>query len=391
LLPYAQAWDGLSQDVPFRTWPWLSGWWRHYGGQAMRESPSLELFVLGVLDKADRLIGVAPWYLDATTWQGRVVRFLGTGEICSEYLSVPAAPGMEDVVTAALADWLSAARGTDAWDLLELTSISADDAVMTGLAERLRARGNLVHQRPGASCWRIELPDTWEKYLATVSKQHRSRLRKIERQLLESGRAVIHWVRGSEDLPQAQQVLIELHQARRQFLGEPGCFSSRQFTAFHGQAMQDLLDRGQLGLFWIELDGKPFVADYMFHVGKNIYQYQCGLDPTRLDEAPGRLGNLVCLKFAIENGYRTFDFLRGDEPYKGHFRAQPYACLEIRAVPARLTCRLRHGIWRAGAAAKPWLAARLKPASRSGALPNGSPSKRPVATEDAENLAKLAQ
>ena len=119
--------------------------------------------------------------------------------------------------------------------------------------------------------------------------------------------------------------------------------------------MGELLRRGQLGLFRIELDGRPFVTEYMLCAGKTVYHYQCGMDTSRLDDSPGRLGNLVCLQFAIEHGYRVFDFLRGNEPYKAHFRATPYGSLEIRAIPARRTAQVRHGIWRAGVAAKSWL------------------------------------
>jgi len=356
LAPYAEDWDRLSRDIPFRSWSWMSCWWRHYGQQAARDSHLAELYVLTVLDGADRLIGVAPWYLDAGSWRGRVLRFLGGGEICSEYLTVLAAQGREGVVAAALTDWLTAARGPDAWDLLELTAVGGEDTAMAMLAQRLEAGGNRVHRRAGPSCWRIELPQSWDEYLATLSKQHRNRLRKAERRLLAGGRAVVHRVQKPEDLPRGEQILIDLHQARWRALGQPGCFSSERYTAFHSDAVAELLARGQLILFWIELDGKPFVAEYMIAAGDTVYHYQCGLDAGRLADSPGRLGTIVALRSAIEGGYRILDLLRGDESYKAHFRAKPNPCLEIRVVPALFLARLRHRIWLAGSSAKRWLA-----------------------------------
>ena len=336
----------------------MSCWWRHYGGPPARGGRARRLCVLGVLDEADRLIGVAPWYLDAGPWRGRVLRFLGSGEVCPEYLTVPAAPGREGPVAAALADWLTAARGPDAWDLLELTAVGDEDAAIARLAQRLEAGGNLVHRRAGPSCWRIELPKSWDEYLATLSKQHRNHLRKAERRLLASGRAVVHRVQKPEDLPRCEQVLIALHQARWRALGQPGCFSSEQYTAFHSEAFGDLLARGQLILFWIELDGRPFLVEYLMAAGETVYHYQRGLDVSRLDDSPGRLGSIVALRLAIDGGYRVFDMLRGDEPYKAHFRAKPKACLEVRAVPALFPARIRHRIWLAGSSVKRWLAAR---------------------------------
>jgi CelD/BcsL family acetyltransferase involved in cellulose biosynthesis len=335
----------------------MSCWWRHYGDSAAWGNRAGELYVLGVLDEADRLIGIAPWYMDAGSWRGRVLRFLGSGEVCPEYLTVPAAREREDAVAAALADWLTAARGPDAWDLLELTAVTCDDAAIARLAQRLEANGNLVHRRAGPSCWRVELPKSWDEYLAMLSQGHRNQLRKAER-LLAGGRAVVHRVQEPEDLPRGEQILIDLHQARWRALGQPGCFSSARYAAFHCEVLRELLARRQLILFWIELDGKPFVAEYLMADGETVYGYQCGLDVSRLRDSPGRLGTIVSLQLAIAGGYRVLDMLRGDESYKAHFRAKPNPCLEIRAVPARFPSRIRHGIWLAGSSAKRWLAAR---------------------------------
>ena len=44
------------------------------------------------------------------------------------------------------------------------------------------------------NCWRIELPATWDEYLATLSKSHRKQIRRLERDVFETGRAVLHTV-----------------------------------------------------------------------------------------------------------------------------------------------------------------------------------------------------
>jgi CelD/BcsL family acetyltransferase involved in cellulose biosynthesis len=141
-------------------------------------------------------------------------------------------------------------------------------------------------------------------------------------------------------------------------LGQPGCFSSNRYTAFHSEVLRQLLAHRQLILFWIELDGKPFVVEYLMAGRDTVYHYQSGLDASRLNDSPGRLGTIVALQSAIEGGYRAFDFLRGDESYKAHFRAKPNPCLEIRAAPVLFRARIQHGVWLAGSSFKRWLAAR---------------------------------
>jgi hypothetical protein len=49
------------------------------------------------------------------------------------------------------------------------------------------------------------------------------------------------------------------------------------------------------------------------------------------------------------------DFLRGDEPYKAHFRALPRPSLALRVVPNRSMSRLRNNLWLAGRSMKHWL------------------------------------
>lgn len=370
LASQAGQWDRMARGVPFRSWAWASNWWRHYGDDPCRADRKTALFTLGVLDQADSLVGLAPWYAENSVAEGRVLRFLGTGEVCSDHLSVLCEPGREDLVAAALADWLSGARAGDngrphgrdsnRWDLLELTGVDAEDAVVRQLAEQLEARGNAVYRRAGPNCWRIELPTSWEAYLARLSKNHRKQIRRITRRMLATGRVRVHSVECLEDLPRAREVLIDLHRRRRVSLGEPGCFASSRFTAFHRDVMPDLLRSGQLRLDWLELDGEPVAAEYQLTGNGVVYAYQAGMNPDALEHSPGRMSHVAMLRQSIEQGDRALDFLRGDEPYKAHWRAEPRASLEIRVVPARAAARLRYGLRRAGASVKHWAKSGLR-------------------------------
>src|SRR5206468_3644821 len=55
----AQQWNELARGVPFRTWDWMSTWWRHYGSPTAGVAARRELFVLGVYDAAGALAGLA--------------------------------------------------------------------------------------------------------------------------------------------------------------------------------------------------------------------------------------------------------------------------------------------------------------------------------------------
>jgi len=357
-------WNALAGDVPFRTWEWLESWWRSYGDDAAAPGRGRELYVLVVSDGPGTVVGLAPWFLERSASQGRVIRFLGSGEVCSDYLTVLCQAEWEDRVAAALAEWLSDPPGfgdwfgSDAqrpWDLLELGTVSANDQTLARLLDRLAERDHIIHRRKAVSCWRLELPATWDDYLATLSRSHRKQVRRFERRLLDPGRARLRRVEGEEDLHRGLHLLADLHQRRRESLGDRGCFASARFSSFHYEVAFRLLRAGRLRLQWLELDGTPVAAEYHVLGPQVIYAYQSGIDPASLDEEPGTLITLACLKQAIADGIKAFDFLRGDETYKAHWRAKPLAMQDIRVVPSSPSARLRHGLWLAGDSVKSWL------------------------------------
>jgi CelD/BcsL family acetyltransferase involved in cellulose biosynthesis len=120
-----------------------------------------------------------------------------------------------------------------------------------------------------------------------------------------------------------------------------------------------MLAQDMLRLCWVELRGQPISVEFQLAGGGITYAYQAGLDPDALDEEPGRIINIATLKHALEEGQRAFDFLRGDEPYKAHWRAVPQASLDIRVIPRRTTAQLRHNLWLAGDTLKQWIKAGL--------------------------------
>jgi CelD/BcsL family acetyltransferase involved in cellulose biosynthesis len=166
---------------------------------------------------------------------------------------------------------------------------------------------------------------------------------------------VLRTVENCDQLDAALDVLIELHQKRRQMLGEPGCFASPRFTAFHREVSRRLLTAGHLQLQLLELDGQPLAAEYQIAGQGVTYIYQAGIEPRRLADEPGHLITMATVKRAIEQGGRAVDFLRGDEPYKAHFRALARPLLALRVVPKRTVPRLRNNLWLAGRKVKHWL------------------------------------
>ena len=350
----AGEWNALAGDIPFRRWEWLEAWWKHF------QRPSDQLFVLCVRDSTERLVGLAPWYARTSAMLGTVIQFLGSGKVCSDYLTILAADGFTERVGRRVADWLINESDIP-WDDVELDGVAADDLAVTSFCERLVSSNHCVHRSAGLSCWKIALPDTWDEYVSRLSKSRRERVRQLHRQKFDTGSAVVKVAESAGELERGFDVLVDLHQRRRNNIGQAGCFSLPDFTGFLREAAERFLLLGRLRLQWIELDGRPIAAELDLQGGKMVYHYQSGIEPQLPRERPGWLGTSAALKSAIEQGYSAFDFLRGDETYKSHWRAEPVKTVNIRIAANSTTARLRQKISIRREHLKDWLKKKLKP------------------------------
>jgi CelD/BcsL family acetyltransferase involved in cellulose biosynthesis len=82
-------------------------------------------------------------------------------------------------------------------------------------------------------------------------------------------------------------------------------------------AQHDLLQ-----LSFMEVDGKPVAASICFDYGPARLLYNSGNNPEYGYFSVGLLLHALCLREAIEQGKKYFDFLRGAEPYKYHLGGQ---------------------------------------------------------------------
>lgn len=353
LAQVAESWNSLAAGIPFRSWEWLTSWWQHYG-------TGRDLYTL-VVHSDDAVVGIVPWYVERSL-AGRVVRFLGDGPVCSDHLGLLVQQEWADQVAMSVAQWLTDAADVaegldpaDSWNLLVLEAVPESDRPLARLIDELAKHGNTVHRRPGANCWRIELPGNWDEYLATMSKSHRKQVRRVERRSWETGAARLRTASDRAELECGMRWLVELHAKRRQSLGESGCFASRRFSDFLADVAEKLLAAGRLGLHWVELNDRPIAVEFQLLGDRVTYAYQAGVDPEAMQDEPGRLINIATIRNAIQRGDRGFDFLRGDEPYKAHWRAEPHATSEIRVVPKQRVAQLGHRVWIVGQTLKGWI------------------------------------
>ena len=357
LISLATRWNELSNGNPFQSWEWNCSWWQHFGADH-------ELFVLVIRDADGSIVGIAPWYMEKQASLGRVIRFLGSGVVCSEYLTVLSVAGREEEIASHVAEWLTQPNGDvadnadsdDRWDMLDLDGVAANDRLITQLSAKLASHGASLYSQEGLSCWHISLPNTWDDYLGTLSKNTRKQIRKLLKRL-DSGERVcqIHVAKSEDDLAAIWPAFVAMHGRRRSEKGDAGCFAHAHFEAFLRDAASRLIAKQQLELLWLSLDGKPAAFEFQLVGDSTVFAYQSAMEPQEHDWRPGVAATAMTIQRAIASGKQGFDLLRGDEDYKGRWRPTERQMTQLKIASPRVMSRVRHGVWQAGAVFKDWM------------------------------------
>lgn len=307
-----QEWNELlkssASDCLFLTWEWLHTWWKH-----LAENRRLHVVTVR---RDNRLIAIAPLVLSTRRWKRLLpfpaLEFMGTGGIGSDYLDVLVRRSEERHALPALSGSLA-----DSQHMLELSRVRRIAAQAGKLVGEIGQRGWVSNRVATDVCPYIDLSGyDWPSYLATLGSAHRYNLRRRLR-ALERGRELrLERVRSEAERISALRTLITLHNRRWGERGRAGAFCSPALLAFHDELSRLALELGWLRLYVLRLDGQPAAALYGFVYNDTFYFYQSGFDPAFRRHSVGLVAMGLAIKCAIEEGVKTYDFLRGDEAYK---------------------------------------------------------------------------
>lgn len=338
-----QAWNSLMADRVFHSWEWMYSWWENYCDTG-------QLAVVIVEDQLGGWAGIAPWFKTSSASRGNVVRSLGSGAACSDYVSFVSKPGFEAIVAKALVEQMFGHNQHELFsdvDLFEFEGHQEDDPLMQRLLESVPndLAGCLTEEIGGA--WRTELPATWEEFEGSLRKSFRRKTRKA-RKRLDSGEFDTKVYLLPEEIENNWSVFVDLHQRRRNSLGQPGCFADERFERFLKAASVRLAASARAQLNVVYHQGPPLTCNLEFTSGDSNYMYQTGMDPDKLKLEPGHINFTWAIGESINQQYRYFDFLRGDERYKQFWNSQRVNLCRTRFVTNRFSSNLRFSIVSAG-------------------------------------------
>jgi CelD/BcsL family acetyltransferase involved in cellulose biosynthesis len=321
---------------PSLTPTWMITWWRVFGPDDGRR-----LRALAVRD-GHALVGLLPLVARRTRYR-RVIpmarlELVASGEdqvdeIHSEYLGPLAASGREAEVADALARYLEDQR--DAWHEIVLPALDAEAPAVRALEPAFAGHGLTCASDVTATCPFIALPKRWDDYLGKLPADDRYMARRTLRDFEKwAGKGFrVEVARTHEDLARGKEILHRLHEHRWQAGGHDGAFASERFRRFHDMVMPALLDRDELDLRWLLVNGEPIAASYSVVRDGRVYYIQGGRS-TSVPKGvrPGIALHLYTIRAAIEAGRREYDFLGGDARYKHQLATGTRRLVELRVT-----------------------------------------------------------
>jgi CelD/BcsL family acetyltransferase involved in cellulose biosynthesis len=295
-----EEWDDLYCHsllaTPFQSWAWLYSWWEHYGGD-------YELLLITVRD-GDLLVGLMPLMLRSRLGLGRLL-LIGTGS--TDYLDMLARDGWKQEVAEAGG---RALKELDVWRVADLGDVRPKAAIW-----------DLFHDWAGPKThfYRFGSPvidvRPWDEVLASLSRNHRSTVRRALRRAEEDG--VRPELAAPDDVEEAVAHWVALHKEAWKGRNIAPEHLDERFVAHLKAAACRMAVRGLGGISEFWRDGEVIASQFLILGRDFVGQHLFGATQEALQRY--QVSSLYvwdALNAARAQHSAYLDLLRGEEPYK---------------------------------------------------------------------------
>jgi len=305
--------DASSSRNIFLTWEWMTTWLDIFAAKS-------EPFILTVTDADGSLTGLAPLYstrMRVGPLTARALRLMGTGVGADHMGFIWSGRDFTEQIVLRLIDDI------DDWDVLDFTWMNADQARRATEAVHRRERTHACLLTEADKCPVLRLPASWDVYVKALSTSFRSSLRRsLQRLNRDHGPVEFLQVATEGEFEAAWDALVVFHRKRWLSRGFHGAFADPVFTAFHHRFGPVALRKGWLRFYVLRVAEEIAAALYCFRFGSCVCYFQSSFDSAWSHYGPGRLLMAHAIRRAIEEGAAEFDFLRGTERHKMHWKPE---------------------------------------------------------------------
>lgn len=308
---------------PFLSWEWAATWQQWIGQQkAVR---------ILCARQNDRLVGILPLSEETQKLNGWPIRikelsFLGSGYGGADYLDILAESHNQQAVAQSFAEHL---KRSEQLDLLEFESISSDSRIIQALKRELPETKKLkLEVNPEYVCPQVVLSDGWEATLK--SSRRRDNFKRRLKALKAIDGFEYRAINKPVDAVGAFERFCSLHDARWHEHGGSEATGHESLRSFHRELVIRFAEAGLLHFDELWIQGKCIASIYGFNHGLRFYFYNSGYDPAFRNLSPGLVLLGLSIESACQRGIQSYDFLRGEEPYKFDWATSTRETVRIR-------------------------------------------------------------
>jgi CelD/BcsL family acetyltransferase involved in cellulose biosynthesis len=309
----ASSWDRLRHCLNwsciFVLPAWLKAWWQAFGGD--------DQLYLRTLWDDEKVIGFAPLMVNNNT-----ASLIGSPDVC-DYLDFVIAPGEERNFFDLLLDDLRN-RGVRK---LDLRPVRHDSAVLKHLPLVAGSGRYDVNCSPEDVSLELDLPATWNEYLAILSSKQRHEVRRKLRRLWEADNVEYRCIEVGSQAEDHLDAFLKLFALSKDVKAS---FMDSRMESFFRSLAKAMADIGLLRFGILHVNSAPAAMTMGFDYDDSHYLYNSAYDPQFGYLSVGLLSKILCLKESIHKGKRRWSFLKGAEPYKHQLGGEEvalYNCL----------------------------------------------------------------
>jgi CelD/BcsL family acetyltransferase involved in cellulose biosynthesis len=310
------VWDVLHQTVRgtiFQTLAWNEKWWEVY------RQLNFSLRICTVWN-GGILVGIFPFFKE--NYKIGMIRlsrfrFLGTNETYGEYAPIVHPDYTAEVVSEVVAYCKNELHSKNC-DYFLLFRFPPTSIVMKKFLAAMEVDNFKVQYVPDCvPRIEMELPESWESYLKTISSNEKHMLHRRHQSLLKHG-VEIEVVKDSAVCEKHYDDFIRLHNISWNVRKAQGYFFSKKFETFQKSIVQYFQKDGCARLYFLKKNGLRFAAVQAFFIHDVCCFYLSGLDRQHylVHQSPGKVLLSLVIRDAIEEKYKIFDFQQGVDAYK---------------------------------------------------------------------------
>ena len=313
----ALEWDLLFArshlQVPFLRFGYLRAWWQSLGGAEWQPENST-LCIITAREHGE-LVGIAPLFLSSKPGWQPALRLIGSIEV-SDYLDLLSPPETLAAFLSGMLGFLRQDPELRAYPL-ELLNLREDSRTLLALPGAAESNGySYAEERLQPSPY-ITLADSWDAYLASVNKKQRHEIRRKVRNAENRHQMEWYTVQDAARLEEEVDAFIAMmrQDPRKAAFLNPAMREHLQATA------RFAFEHGQLHLAFLTFEGHKAAAYFSFIEGGKLWVYNSAWEPLYAPCSPGWVLLAKVIQWAIDQGLREVDMMRGDEDYKYKFGA----------------------------------------------------------------------